>query len=210
VYRSAKREGEGSTKSKRFRAVQVGPGLLDTMRDLRARSAEAHAADLTRAALFTMPVRVRKAERGRWGSREHFAAIDRNTVSRDWHKQALGKADLRDMPLHALRHTAAASWLLRASSDLRPAPARPRLDNHHRVVLWAPRGELSQERSGCDRGCDPRRRPPAGKLSRGSLRGCCAAQRLGGRVARQPAGTRSLEPRHQIVLDEAQRAVRPA
>ena len=36
---------------------------------------------LTRAALFTMHVRVRKAERGRWGSREHFAAIDRNTAT---------------------------------------------------------------------------------------------------------------------------------
>lgn len=37
--------------------------------------------------------------------------IDRNTVSRDWHKAALQDAGLRDMPLHALRHTAAASWL---------------------------------------------------------------------------------------------------
>ena len=43
VYRSAKREGEGATKGKRVRSVQVGPRLLDTMRDLRARSAEAHA-----------------------------------------------------------------------------------------------------------------------------------------------------------------------
>jgi integrase len=34
VYRSAKREGEGSTKGKRFRAVQAGPRLLDTMREL--------------------------------------------------------------------------------------------------------------------------------------------------------------------------------
>jgi integrase len=38
--------------------------------------------------------------------------MDRNTVSRDWHKHALEAAGLRDMPLHALRHTAAASWLL--------------------------------------------------------------------------------------------------
>jgi integrase len=112
VYRSAKREGEGSTKGKRFRAVQVGPRLLGTLRDLRARSAEAHAGGLTRVAVFTMPVRVRKRERGRWGSRTRFSPIDRNTVSRDWHKRALEAAGLRDMPLHALRHTAAASWLL--------------------------------------------------------------------------------------------------
>ena len=38
--------------------------------------------------------------------------MDRSTISRDWHKQALEDAGLRDMPLHSLRHTAAASWLL--------------------------------------------------------------------------------------------------
>jgi integrase len=81
------------------------------MRDLRARSAEAHAGGLTRVAVFTMPVRVRKGERGRWRSSDRFAPMDRNTVSRDWHKRALEAAGLRDMPLHALRHTAA-SWLL--------------------------------------------------------------------------------------------------
>jgi integrase len=63
VYRSAKREGEGSTKSKRFRAVQVGPRLLDTLRDLRARSAEAHPDGLPRVLVFTMPVRIRQGER---------------------------------------------------------------------------------------------------------------------------------------------------
>ena len=112
VYRSAKREGEGSTKGKRFRSVQVGPELLPTLRDLRARSAEARATDLTHAPVFTMPIRRRKSDRGRWGSRARYARVDRNTVSRDWHKQALEAAALRDMPLHALRHTAAASWLL--------------------------------------------------------------------------------------------------
>jgi integrase len=112
VYRSAKREGEGSTKGKRFRAVQVGPELVGSLRDLRARSAETMAADLTHASVFAMPVRRRKAERGRWGSRAQYTPVDRDTVSRDWHKQALERAGLRDMPLHALRHTAAASWLL--------------------------------------------------------------------------------------------------
>ena len=37
--------------------------------------------------------------------------MDRNTVSRSWHKTALEDAGLRDMPLHSLRHTAAATWL---------------------------------------------------------------------------------------------------
>ena len=39
------------------------------------------------------------------------SVIDRNTVTPDWHKAALQDAGLRDMPLHALRHTAAATWL---------------------------------------------------------------------------------------------------
>src|ERR1043165_6628617 len=34
----------------------------------------------------------------------------RKTVH-DWHEAALVDAGLRDMPLHALRHTAAAAWL---------------------------------------------------------------------------------------------------
>jgi integrase len=37
-------------------------------------------------------------------------------VSRDWHKAALQDADLCDMPLHALRHTAAAAWLAGGNS----------------------------------------------------------------------------------------------
>ena len=40
-----------------------------------------------------------------------FGRIDRSTVSRDWHKDALEDAGLRDMPLHALRHTAAAATI---------------------------------------------------------------------------------------------------
>ncbi len=55
---------------------------------------------------------------------EHFVCrlfgdgkpFDRTTVSRDWHKAALQDADLRDMPLHALRHTAAAAWLAGGNS----------------------------------------------------------------------------------------------
>ena len=42
--------------------------------------------------------------------------MDRNTVSRDWHKAALMDAGLRDMPLHAMRHTAAAAWLAAGNS----------------------------------------------------------------------------------------------
>jgi integrase len=37
--------------------------------------------------------------------------MDRSTVSRSSHKRALRQTNLRDMPLHSLRHTAAAAWL---------------------------------------------------------------------------------------------------
>jgi integrase len=112
VYRSAKSDGEGSTKGKRFRSVEIGPALCDTLRDLRAVRAESDSLSITRAWVFTMPVRTRKASRGRWPSKAQFAPMDRNTVSTGWHKDALTDARLRDMPLHALRHTAAAAWLL--------------------------------------------------------------------------------------------------
>ena len=112
VYRSAKREGDGATKGKRFRAVQVGPGLLAALKDLRARRPEAQVEDLTRARVCTMPVRTRKRQLGRWAAKGQLTPMDRNTVSSSWHKRALAEAGLRDMPLHALRHTAAAAWLL--------------------------------------------------------------------------------------------------
>jgi integrase len=68
------------------------------------------------AALFFMPIRGPKRSSGRWASAGLYQPMDRTTVSRDWHKQALQDAALRDMPLHALRHTAAASWMAAGNS----------------------------------------------------------------------------------------------
>lgn len=112
VNRQAKgaRGQTGSTKGRRARSVEAGPDLLRTLTDLNARQSEHHTV-LRRQPVFTMPVRHSKAQAGRWPSAGPPAAIDRNTVSRDWHKAALRDAGLRDMPLHALRHTAAATWL---------------------------------------------------------------------------------------------------
>jgi integrase len=53
---------------------------------------------------------------GPWQSAGVARPLDRNTVSRNWHKQALEDAALRDIPLHALRHTAAAAWLAAGNS----------------------------------------------------------------------------------------------
>jgi integrase len=116
VYRSRKSDAVGSTKSDRFRAVEIGPGLCSVLRDQVARRAELAAGERGGAALFVMPVRSTKRSSGRWESVGIGLPLDRTTVSRDWHKQALEDAALRDMPLHALRHTAAAAWLAAGNS----------------------------------------------------------------------------------------------
>lgn len=116
VYRSRKSDTVGSTKSDRFRPVEIGPSLCPVLRDQVARRAELASGDRTEAALFAMPVRTVKRSKGRWESAGVARPLDRNTVSRDWHKQALEDAALRDMPLHALRHTAAAAWLAAGNS----------------------------------------------------------------------------------------------
>jgi integrase len=116
VYRSSKGDAVGSTKSDRFRSVEIGPGLSAVLRDQLARRAELASGDLNSAVLFAMPVRTVKRSNGRWESAGTGRPFDRTTVSRDWHKHTLQDAALRDMPLHALRHTAAAAWLAAGNS----------------------------------------------------------------------------------------------
>ena len=110
VYRSRKSGAEGSTKSNKFRGVEIGPRLAVTLLTHLEESRERMSGDRD-AYLFVMPQRIRKSDRGRWRPSESDQPMDRTTVSRDWHKAALQDAGLRDMPLHALRHTAAAAWL---------------------------------------------------------------------------------------------------
>jgi integrase len=118
VYRSRKRdEVVGSTKSNRFRAVEIGPGLARVLGEQLARRSEmASSSNDGKAHVFVMPTRVHKRDQGRWEDDGAGEPMDRTTVSRDWHKQALQDAALRDMPLHALRHTAAAAWLAAGNS----------------------------------------------------------------------------------------------
>jgi integrase len=116
VYRSRKGGTIGSTKSDRFRSVEIGPGLCAVLRGQLARRAELASGDLSRAVPFAMPVRTAKRDNGRWESAGAGLPFDRTTVSRDWPKHTLQDAALRDMPLHALRHTAAAAWLAAGNS----------------------------------------------------------------------------------------------
>lgn len=121
VYRSHKKArtrktASGSTKGDKFRSVEIGPGLSRTLVEHLARRGEMTRDDGKDAPVFVMPVRKRKADRGRWASAGEPEPFDRNTVSRDWHKATLQDAGLRDMPLHSLRHTAAAAWLAGGNS----------------------------------------------------------------------------------------------
>jgi integrase len=103
IHRQRDRDGDAvkPTKSKRFRAVQIGPALAAALRDERDRRGAA-AGDW----LFLCPIPIR----GQYSGREVPAPPSRKTAH-DWHEAALVDAGLRDMPLHALRHTAAAAWL---------------------------------------------------------------------------------------------------
>jgi hypothetical protein len=68
VYRSRKGPAVGSTKSDRFRSVEIGPGLSSVLRDQVACGAEVAAGDRATAALFTMPIRTVERSQGRWES----------------------------------------------------------------------------------------------------------------------------------------------
>lgn len=116
VYRTRKKATIGSTKSDRYRSVEIGPALCTALQVLAAHRADLAAGDRPDAFLFVMPVRTIKHSIGRWQSLGVARPLDRNTVSRDWHKQTLEDAALRDVPLHALRHTAAAAWLAAGNS----------------------------------------------------------------------------------------------
>lgn len=108
IYRSAKGEGVGSTKADNFRRVAVGDHLLSVLRDLRATQSEQAEADLMFERVFRFKI-DRPGARGLWG--DDWRPMHRNTVSSEWHPATLKEAGLRSMPLHSLRHTAAAFWL---------------------------------------------------------------------------------------------------
>ena len=106
VYRQRPRDaaGTGPTKGRRFRPVQIGPRLCETLRTLRASRQLDGMEDA--GWVFVCP----RPKRGRYASRSEPTPPHRKTVH-EWHEAALVDAGIRDMPLHSLRHTAAASWL---------------------------------------------------------------------------------------------------
>jgi integrase len=105
IQRQRARHGDSSTqtKGKRARTVLIGPRLTETLRALRD---TAHPASGQPDWLFICPL----PSRGRYANRSASSPPSRRTVHQ-WHHHALHAAGLPAMPLHALRHTAAASWL---------------------------------------------------------------------------------------------------
>lgn len=103
IARQRARDGVSTapTKGKRFRSVQIGPRLAET---LRATQRERRFDD--GGWLFLCPA----PRRGRYAVPMKPVPPNRRTAH-DWHAWALEDAGLRDMPLHSLRHTAATTWL---------------------------------------------------------------------------------------------------
>jgi integrase len=106
IYRQRARTGSGTarTKGKRFRGVQIGPRLCTTLERLARERRAAGVED--QGWVFLCP----RPKRGRYARRTTIEPPHRKTVH-DWHEATLVDARLRDMPLHCLRHTAAAAWL---------------------------------------------------------------------------------------------------
>ena len=112
VARSLEDDGSlGSTKSDRFRRVEIGPHLTARLADHASQRLEQTDDVPQRVAMFVSPLRVARTDPGRWSTKEQLGLLDRSAVSMGWHKETLKAAGLRDMPLHALRHTASAAWL---------------------------------------------------------------------------------------------------
>jgi integrase len=105
IQRQRARRGDATRqpKSKHARTVLIGPRLIESLLALRD---SARPANGEPEWMFICP----RPRRGRYASRTVASPPSRRTVH-EWHHQTLTAAGLRSMPLHALRHTAAASWL---------------------------------------------------------------------------------------------------
>ena len=90
-------------KASAARSVLIGPRLRAALHDHRRITRQRPEAPDW---LFICP----RPRRGRYACRPATKPPSRKTVH-EWHERALAAAGLRDMPLHALRHTAAATWL---------------------------------------------------------------------------------------------------
>jgi integrase len=119
VARALKPDGTvGSTKSRRTRSVEIGPGLAHLLEDYLAERQHKHPNANASDPLFIRPSTARQRHARQSSSNKLLLPPGRRTVSTEWHAHALQDAGLRHMPLHSLRHTAAAAWLAAGNSLL--------------------------------------------------------------------------------------------
>jgi integrase len=118
IARALQQDGTiGSTKSRRPRSIEIGPELAHRLENHLAERRHAYPEADDDGSLFITPRRARRQQTARSTSSREFLPPNRRTVG-GWHAQALHDAALRHMPLHSLRHTAAAAWLAADNSLL--------------------------------------------------------------------------------------------
>jgi integrase len=119
VARTIRLDGTfGSTKSRRPRSVEIGPTLAQLLKAYLAERQRKHPGASADAPLFITPSRGHPRHGYPRKRTRELLAPGRRIVSEEWHPHALEDAGLRHMPLHSLRHTAAAAWLAAGNSLL--------------------------------------------------------------------------------------------
>jgi hypothetical protein len=93
VYRSGKKGKVGSTKSDRFRSVEIGPGFSEVVREQVELRAGMPGDDKLDTLLYAMPVGAQDRPRALGGD-GNGKPLDRTTVSRDW-RPRIGRAERR-------------------------------------------------------------------------------------------------------------------
>jgi integrase len=111
IVRQRERDGSDTvpTKGKNFRRVYFGPEFARFLQGLISQRLRDGVED--GGWLFVCP----PSTRARHAGRSEPKPPHRKTVH-DWHEAALKVAGIEDMPLHSLRHTAAAAWLAAGNS----------------------------------------------------------------------------------------------
>jgi hypothetical protein len=153
VYRSRKSDSVGSTKSDRFRSVEIGPGLSTGLRDQVAR--RARFGRPRRGGLVRHAGADREARQGSLGERRRWrAARSEHRLARLAQGSTRGRCAARHAAARAPAYGSRGMARRREFADVRAAPARARGHQHDRALLRPPRAPRTRRRRGGDGGSD--------------------------------------------------------
>jgi integrase len=154
IARQRARDGDGTspTKGKRFRSVQVGPRLAETLRAVRDERAALCVED--GGWLFICP----PPPRGRYAGADETGAAESQDRARLARVGARGFRAPRHAAALAPTHSGNSLACDRPPADLRAATTRAPLDHDNRGALRAPGDVLHARGGGADRGADRGRR----------------------------------------------------